>query len=115
MKGSGMFMKLSNLGIVVAAAVCILGSGAYANGPNFAGGEKFASSSLNGWTTLGGAQWKVENGEIVGTPTQDAGGWLLLNKSYSNLAVYANLQCSEGCKPGLLLRAEKTPEGMKGI
>jgi hypothetical protein len=115
MKGSSMFMKLSSLAIVVAVAVGILGNTAYADGPNFAGGEKFAGSSLKGWTSLGAAQWKVENGEIVGTPTQDSGGWLLLDKSYSNLAVYANLQCGEGCKPGLLLRAEKTPEGMKGI
>jgi len=30
--------------------------------------------------TLGGADWRAENGEIVGTPKTPEGGWLILDK-----------------------------------
>ena len=71
-------------------------------------------SSLSGWHTLGQAQWRAENGEIVGTPGQ-GGGWLVLDKSYQDVGVFASFRCTGGCKTGVLLRAEKTAQGMKGI
>ena len=46
---------------------------------------------------------------------QPGGGWLVLNKSYQDVAVFSNVTCTGGCKAGVLLRAEKTPDGMKGI
>ena len=62
------------------------------------------------------ASWRAQNGEIIGTPKAPAGGWLVLNKSYQDVALFTNLTCLSGCKAGLLLRAEKTPEGgMKGV
>ncbi len=52
----------------------------------------------------------------MGTPKQPGGGWLVLNKSYQDVALYTNVTCAAGCKAGVLLRAEKTPDGgMKGV
>ena len=76
----------------------------------------FKGSALTGWSPLGQADWRAQNGEIVGTPKQPDGGWLVLNKSYQDVAVYTNVTCAAGCKAGVLLRAEKTPDGgMKGV
>ena len=74
----------------------------------------FHGSSLTGWHPLGQAKWRAENGEIVGTPGE-GGGWLLLDKSYQDIGFFTSFRCGAGCKTGVLLRAEKTPQGMKGI
>ncbi len=88
---------------------------ALADGPNFRADYIFRGSSLTGWRPLGQATWKAQNNEIVGTP-RAGGGWLLLDKSFSNVGVYAEVMCTGGCKAGMLFRAEKTADGgMKGI
>ena len=68
-----------------------------------------------GWHTFGPAEWRAENGELVATPKQGAGGWLVLDHSYQDIGVYTQFRCTGGCETGVLLRAEKTPTGMKGI
>ncbi len=85
-----------------------------ANG-NFVPDWTFKGSSLTEWQMLGSADWRAENGEIVGTPKTAEGGWLVLNQSFQDVQVAASLRCAAACKAGVLLRAEKTPEGMKGI
>ncbi len=45
----------------------------------------FTGSSLSDWHTVGQANWKAENGEIVGTPTSAEGGWLVLNEPFQDL------------------------------
>ena len=76
----------------------------------------FTGSSLNGWHPVGQADWKAQNGEIVGTPKTADGGWLVLDKSYQDIGVVANFRCTGGCKTGVLFRAEKTADGgMKGV
>ncbi|MFL6448781.1 MAG: FG-GAP-like repeat-containing protein [Bryobacteraceae bacterium] len=76
----------------------------------------FSGSSLTGWPTLGEADWKAQNGEIVGTPRNAAGGWLLLDRSWQDLGFLANFRCTAGCTTGVLFRAEKTSDGgLKGI
>jgi hypothetical protein len=74
----------------------------------------FKGSTLAGFHVLGQADWRAENGELIGTPKQ-GGGWLVLDKSYQDVEFSASFRCSAGCKTGILLRAEKTPVGMKGI
>ena len=37
----------------------------------------FQGSSLNGWHTLGQANWRAGNGEIIATPQNPDGGWLM--------------------------------------
>ena len=87
-----------------------------AAGPTFRPDVVFRGNSLTGWTPLGQADWRAENGEIVGTPKVPAGGWLVLGKSFEDVAVFSTVTCPAGCKAGVLVRAEKTPDGgMKGI
>jgi hypothetical protein len=88
----------------------------FAVGPSFRPDATVRGSSLNGWHALGQADWKALNGEIVGTPKPGgAGGWLVLDRSYQDVGLYASFRCTGGCKTGVLMRAEKTPQGMKGI
>jgi Domain of Unknown Function (DUF1080)/FG-GAP-like repeat len=75
----------------------------------------FKGSTLNGWRVLGQADWHAVNGELVGTPKSPEGGWLLLDKSFQDVQFGADFRCAAGCKTGVLLRAEKTPSGMKGV
>ena len=81
---------------------------------NFVPDAVFTASTLAGWQAIGQADWRAEKGEIVGTPK--SGGWLVLDRSYEDVAVSAEFRCAAGCKTGVLLRAEKTAEGgLKGI
>ena len=75
----------------------------------------FKGSTLSGWHTLGAADWKAVDGEIIGTPRSTDGGWLVLDKSFQDVEFGADFKCAGGCRTGVLLRAEKTPTGMKGI
>ena len=84
-------------------------------GPSFQPDVTFSGSSLDGWQPLGQADWRAANGEITGTPRQPAGGWLLLDRSLQDVGFFASFRCPAGCSMGVLLRAEKTPTGMKGV
>ena len=84
-------------------------------GPSFRPDATFKGSTLNGWHAIGAAQWRMENGEIIGSPKQPGGGWLVLDRSLQDVGFYASFRCAPGCTTGVLLRAEKTATGMKGI
>jgi len=86
-----------------------------ADPPDFKADVTFTGSSLAGWHVLGQADWTAHNGELVGRPTAETGGWLMMNTPLQNLQFYANVRCEARCKTGVLLRAEKTPDGLKGI
>jgi Domain of Unknown Function (DUF1080)/FG-GAP-like repeat len=101
--------------VLAAIAAGTLAPYAHADGPNFRADYKLEGSSLDGWKKLGAADWNVENGTITGTPKSPTGGWLMLDKSLSDVALYANVYCSSGCRTGFLLRAAKTPSGWSGI
>src|SRR5438067_554672 len=75
----------------------------------------FSGNALTGWHAMGQAQWSAVNGELVGKPTAPEGGWLVLDKSFQDIEFGADFKCAEGCKTGVLLRAEKTATGMKGV
>jgi hypothetical protein len=88
---------------------------AFAAGPShFRAAPAFDGKSLAGWHPIGQADWRVENGEIVGSPKTPAGGWLVLDKSYQDTGFFASFRCAAGCKTGVLLRAEASADGMKG-
>jgi hypothetical protein len=85
-------------------------------GPSFIPDTTFANTStLTGWHVLGPATWRVDNRELVGTPKESAGGWLVLDRSLQDVSLFASFRCAQGCETGVLLRAEKTAGGMKGI
>jgi hypothetical protein len=86
-----------------------------ASGPSFQPDTKIDGASLKGWHPYGQADWRTEKGEIVGVPKEGAGGWLVLDHSYQDSALYAEYRCTSGCVTGVLFRAEKTPNGgLKG-
>jgi hypothetical protein len=103
--------------LAVTACLCsVLSLSASATGPVFRPDVVFRGSALTGWSSLGQVDWRAQNGEIVGTPRQPSGGWLMLDKSYQDVALYATLSCTSGCKAGMLVRASKTADGgFKGI
>ena len=39
----------------------------------------------------------------------------MLDKGYQDIAFYSSFRCSGACKTGVLLRAQKTPEGLNGV
>jgi hypothetical protein len=98
--------------------VCLSGvalSVPVAGNRNFKPDWSFQGSSLANWQPIGGATWKAENGEIVGTPSSPAGGWLMLNTPVQDVQMATTFRCPAGCKAGLLLRAQKTADGYKGV
>src|SRR6185503_5639238 len=106
---------MSHRWIYAAIAAVALGSTISAAGPShFRATPAFNGTSLAGWHPVGQAEWRVEKGEIVGTPKSPAGGWLVLDKSYQDTGFYASFRCMSGCKTGVMLRAETTADGMKG-
>ena len=97
-------------------SMLLLSAPLFGVGPSFKPDAIVKGSSLTGWHVLGQAAWKVQDGEITGTVKPGGqGGWLVLDHSYQDAAFNAFFRCSEGCKTGVLFRAEKTPQGMKGI
>src|SRR2546428_9228478 len=88
----------------------------FGDGPTFIPDSTFKGSTLAGWRALGQAEWRAQGGELIGVPKPGgSGGWLVLDRSYQDVGFYSSFRCTGGCKTGVLLRAEKTPQGMKGI
>src|SRR5262245_6770246 len=102
---------------VATTALCALAATVFTAGPTFRADYRFAGSSLTGFKPIGQAEWKVQNGEIVGTPKDASGGWLLLDgKEVQDTQIYARVKCVNGCKAGILMRAEKMADGgIKGV
>ncbi|MEO8736165.1 MAG: FG-GAP-like repeat-containing protein [Edaphobacter sp.] len=84
--------------------------------PSFTPDSMFQGSSLTGWHTLGQAGWRAENGDVIANASANKGdGWLVLDHSYQDTGVYLSFRCEGDCDTGVLLRAEKTKDGMKGV
>jgi hypothetical protein len=82
---------------------------------NFVPDWTFSGSTLTGFHPMGQVDWRAENGEIVGTPRTAAGGWLLLPERYQDVQFAASFRCRGACTAGIVLRAEKTADSMKGV
>jgi hypothetical protein len=96
-------------------AALSLGAAVVSAQQNYVVDTRHAGTSLAGWHVLGNAAWRAEAGEYIGTPKSTDGGWLVLDKSIQDVGVFARFRCTGGCKTGVLLRAEKTADGMKGV
>lgn len=97
------------------AAIGALASAIFAASQNFVPDVIFKGSALTGWHKLGEADWRADHGEITGTPKRESGGWLVLDHGYQDVEFSASFRCNGPCKTGVLLRAEKTAEGTKGV
>ena len=98
--------------LIVSTVVVLPRAGA---NENFVADWTFQGSSLGSWRSLGSAEWRAENGEIVGVPKTDEGGWLILDKPLQDLQFASSFRCSAGCRGGVMLRAQSTPEGLRGV
>src|SRR5262245_20543657 len=108
--------------VVMSAVVCVASGWLSAQSkqplspaPAFVPDTTVTGSALTGWTPLGSATWRIENGEVIGTPTAPSGGWLIWNQSYQDVATYAKFRCEGPCETGILLRAQRSPAGMSGV
>ena len=108
-------MSKKRLYVYTLTAACAVVSVVVATSQNFAPDVTFKRSDVAGWHKLGDADWRADHGEITGTPKRESGGWLVLDRGYQDLQFFASFRCTGACKSGILLRAEKTAEGMKGI
>lgn len=101
--------------VVCLLACCLAVKGAWAQvplrGPSFVPTAKFHASTLDGWHTLGSAEWRADHGEITG---KGGAGWLVLNHSYQDIGFYAALRCSGPCETGVLLRMSQTGSEFNG-
>ena len=114
--GKGLTMPDCLRSLVAAAAAALLVPALLgtAASRNFVPDYVFTGSTLTGWKPLGSAAWRAQNGEIIATP--NGGGWLIAEPAYQDVAFSASFRCADGCSAGVLLRAERTPDGgLKGI
>ncbi len=98
-------------GVILSLALFAAGLSAQ----NYVVDTTYKAASLAGWHVMGDATWRAENGEYVGTPKGPAGGWLVLDKPLQDVGIFARFRCTGGCRTGVLLRAEKTADGYKGL
>src|SRR5262245_13169718 len=104
---------------VLAVGAFVLGLSAQGtqNPAEFAPDGAVKGSTLSGWKAVGDADWRAQNGELVGTAKAGgAGGWLVMEKGFEDVQLFTNYRCTGACKSGILVRARKTPDGgMKGL
>ena len=90
------------------AAVSLLVTAAFAANPTvFVPDWTFKGSNLTGWHVLGQASWSAQNGELIGKAKEGSGGWLVLDKSYQDIGVFASFRVTGGAKTGILLRRKR--------
>ena len=100
--------------IVASAGAFLLLRPAGAN-KNFVPDWTFHGSSLTAYRTLGSAEWRAENGEIVGVPKTPEGGWLILDRPLQDMQFASTFRCTGGCRTGVMLRVQSTPQGTQGV
>ena len=98
---------------LIASAVALIA--VFAAPKDFVADFMFTGSTLAGWHSLGDADWRADKGEIVAKPKSERGGWLVLDRKYQDIQLVADFRCEGACKAGVLLRVEKTADGMKGV
>jgi hypothetical protein len=84
------------------ATVLIMSLQVAAQGPHADTAKPFDGSTLAGWHPQGG-QWRVANGEIVGSST-GAPGALVLDRGYQDFILRFAFQCND-CDAGVVLRS----------
>ena len=94
-------MSGNSKSILVALMALLVAMPVFGVGPTFAPDVTVQANSLNGWHTLGSARWRAENGEIVGTAQSGNSGWLVLDDSYQNVALFSSFRCTGGCQTGV--------------
>jgi Domain of Unknown Function (DUF1080)/FG-GAP-like repeat len=63
----------------------------------------FDGTSLSGWRVQGPAQWRVENGALLGSCDASGGGWLLTERGFQDFVLRFAFRSTSG-EAGVLLR-----------
>jgi Domain of Unknown Function (DUF1080)/FG-GAP-like repeat len=95
-------MRRTSFAAAACATALVMSATGVAQGPSADNSKAFNGTSLAGWQPLGAAQWRVANGEIVGTAPSGP-GLLMLDKSYQDIILRFAYQC-DNCDAGVLLR-----------
>jgi len=78
--------------------------------------ELFNGKNLKGWTEVNGkAEYKVENGEIVGTTVlKSPNSFLATKKNYGNFILEYEMKMDRGLNSGVQIRSESNKEYNNG-
>ena len=101
--------------VIVAMAGSLLFLPTAGANKNFVPDWTFKGSALGQWRTLGAAQWRAEDGHIIGVPKTEEGGWLIFDKPLQDVQFASTFRCSGGCRAGVMLRAQSTADGISGV
>src|SRR4051794_10500766 len=67
----------------------------------------FEDSGIKDWTIIGDADWKVQNGEIIGNAKSgSSGGYLMLNRSFQDVGLRTLFRPDNTGELGILFRIE---------
>jgi len=85
-------------------------------GLTFMPDEVFKGSEITSFQIIGQADWQADNGEISAKIGLGSGGsWLVFDKPYQDIGLHVLFKTSSTAETGILLRVQKTDQGMKGI
>lgn len=96
----------------VTTALALVGAAAFSHGASAQTGagwtQVFDGKTLDGWTAVGNANWRVEDGAIVADKTTaaigTAGGHLVSKNTYKNFQIYAEFWTDEKANSGIFIR-----------
>ncbi len=74
----------------------------------------FNGTDLNGWHSVGGGKWTVENGEIVGETGTGEYGWLVADQEYSDFILELKFKAEANGNSGIQFRSHIIDGVMKG-
>lgn len=91
-------------------------SGLSTFGQSFVPDHTLKGSSLKGWHILGGAEWQLKDGELVGkTKSGSTGGWLVMDQGLQDVGFHSLFKTTGNSETAILLRMEKVDEGYRGV
>jgi len=93
---------LATLALVGFATVQLASHAPGQTGPGWT--QVFDGSTLNGWTQVGEANWRIEDGAIVAD--KGKGGFLVSKDSYKNFQIYAEFWSDEEANSGIFIRCK---------
>jgi hypothetical protein len=90
----------------ITTALALVGAATFSHGALAQTGagwtQLFDGKSLDGWSTTGEANWRVEDGAIVAD--KGKGGFLLTKDKYKNHQIYAEFWSDEEANSGIFVR-----------
>src|SRR5688500_1680867 len=98
-------------GVATIATLAAVWTGAQGPANDFRPDSTVSGSTLAGWHTLGSAQWKAQDGELIGIASGTDGGWLVLDASYQDLNFFTRFRCA-GPPAGALAKAGECRTGV---